>query len=81
MAPVAIAMVPAFISGTISSWLPDNKRWNKALKDYPETNMLLRIVTNPGLAEDTAILEKIASFTASQPAWTILLLSTRASFK
>ena len=40
-APAAIAQVPDFINGAVRSRIPDNKVWQKALKDDPMTNLLL----------------------------------------
>ena len=39
--PEAIAQVSYFINGAVGSRIPDNKVWQKALKDDPTTNLLL----------------------------------------
>ena len=57
--PTTIAQVLAIINGAIGSRIPDNKVWSKALLDYPQTNLLLWIFTDPGLTEDKDTLAKI----------------------
>ena len=58
-APAAVAMVPLFTSGAVGSRIPDETIWRKALKDDPQTNFLLRLVDNPGLADNKSDIDKL----------------------
>ena len=61
-APAALSQISTFLNGAVGTKLPDNRHWVKALQDDPETKLLLRIVANPGLAEE---VENINSLHAS----------------
>ena len=58
-APAAITIVPAFLNGTVSSRIPDNKVRLKALKSDPMTNLLLEIVANLGLSQNKSKIDTL----------------------
>ena len=60
-APSALCQISAFLNGAVGTKLPDNRHWSKALQDDPETKLLMRIVSNPGLAEEVKHINSLHS--------------------
>ena len=60
-APASIAQVTSFTNGAIGLRIPDNKVWQKDLKDYPMTNLLLEIVANPDLGDYQKYIQPLHS--------------------
>ena len=60
-APSALCQISAFLDGPVGTKLPDNRHWSRALQDDPETKLLIRIVSNPGLAEEVKHINSLHS--------------------
>ena len=52
-APPSLSQIFVFFNGAVGTKLLDNMHWITTLQDDPETKLLLKIVSNPGLAEDS----------------------------
>ena len=53
--------MPDLTNVSVGSRIPDNKVWQKALKDYPITNLLLEIVANTDLGDDQKYIQPLHS--------------------